>query len=496
MFLSCSRREDGFVSDSGQTHSIAKYIRLSSGFLSQLSSGRCSEVFLRARLFTVMGSNRNMQASHLVLDITGVSTEPLLTGVQRISRGLAEGLEGQCRFVRYSKSTGDFHLLSGLPRLASRKDGVLAKYFRRQLRALLELGVGRVRSHRSLARFVPPVINDWVWRLYVQDLSDWTVADPSVTESAQPWKPAPRDHLVVAEIPRSQEHVEALRAAISKSGKTSFYLHDIIPVTAPELIPSLSRTGVRGLFLGYLDVVMLADEVICNSAVTKKTFDDFKRLFPKAAEQLTRVVYPPKRTELSSIFRDDIPPSDRPLEKVKALKPSTQVLFVGNLGTRKNLETVLRAIHNSVAKRESILLHVVAGSGREVDPAVAQLLANASPAQAAALVHHSNMSDEALWNLFEEADVLVIPSRNEGLGLPVLEAASKGVPIVASRIPIFEELSQFVNMTLVDPDDVHGWEMAILGRKKKQSPWKKGGDGVFPDNWPAFAEKILLEAQF
>jgi glycosyltransferase involved in cell wall biosynthesis len=42
--------------------------------------------------------------------------------------------------------------------------------------------------------------------------------------------------------------------------------------------------------------------------------------------------------------------------------------------------------------------------------------------------------------VFAGARALVFPSRHEGFGLPVLEAARLGVPMITSRLPIFEEL--------------------------------------------------------
>jgi glycosyltransferase involved in cell wall biosynthesis len=47
------------------------------------------------------------------------------------------------------------------------------------------------------------------------------------------------------------------------------------------------------------------------------------------------------------------------------------------------------------------------------------------------------------WSVVEElyaaADVVVLPTRYEGFGLPMGEALCRGVPVVASRVPTFEE---------------------------------------------------------
>ncbi len=52
-----------------------------------------------------------------------------------------------------------------------------------------------------------------------------------------------------------------------------------------------------------------------------------------------------------------------------------------------------------------------------------------------------NLSDEALREAYEGADVVLFPSLTEGLGMPVLEAALYNTPVACSNIPVLTELS-------------------------------------------------------
>ena len=87
------------------------------------------------------------------------------------------------------------------------------------------------------------------------------------------------------------------------------------------------------------------------------------------------------------------------------------------------------------------------------------------------------MSEDALNALYAGARVVLVPSRAEGFGLPVLEAFARGVPVVASDIAPLREVSGGL-ATLVPPDDTAGWTAAV------QRAWTDPGD---PDARRAWA---------
>ena len=56
------------------------------------------------------------------------------------------------------------------------------------------------------------------------------------------------------------------------------------------------------------------------------------------------------------------------------------------------------------------------------------------------LVFHDGVDDAAYARLLDEATALVSASRDEGFGIPVVEAMQRGVPVVLTDIPIFREV--------------------------------------------------------
>jgi len=84
-------------------------------------------------------------------------------------------------------------------------------------------------------------------------------------------------------------------------------------------------------------------------------------------------------------------------------------------------------------------------------------------------VRARDVSDEELVRLYAGARVVLVPSREEGFGLPVLEAFMSGAPVVASDIPALREVSGGL-ASLVAVDDVTAWRAAV------QAAWNDGGD--------------------
>lgn len=56
------------------------------------------------------------------------------------------------------------------------------------------------------------------------------------------------------------------------------------------------------------------------------------------------------------------------------------------------------------------------------------------------VIFHNGVSDEEYHQLVAGAVALVSASRDEGFGIPLVEAMAVGTPIVVSDIPIFREI--------------------------------------------------------
>ena len=57
------------------------------------------------------------------------------------------------------------------------------------------------------------------------------------------------------------------------------------------------------------------------------------------------------------------------------------------------------------------------------------------------LLHLGQVSDELLLALYRQATGVVLAAANEGYGLPIIEAARHGVPLLLRDIPVFREIA-------------------------------------------------------
>jgi len=125
------------------------------------------------------------------------------------------------------------------------------------------------------------------------------------------------------------------------------------------------------------------------------------------------------------------------------------ILFVGTLEPRKNVAGLLDAYERLIAAKTDAPDLVLAG---KVTDEALEWLKRIERAPLKGHVRQIGYVDPSRTRaLYEDARLLVLPSFEEGFGIPALEAMTVGVPVVASRRGSLPEVLGDAG-TLIEPD--------------------------------------------
>lgn len=110
------------------------------------------------------------------------------------------------------------------------------------------------------------------------------------------------------------------------------------------------------------------------------------------------------------------------------------MIYVGNFYPHKNVENLIKAF--SIVKTQVKLILI--GPHDHFSSQILNLIKVKKQEERIKLFDNANIQD--LTFAYKNAVALIHPSRSEGFGLPIVEAMHFNLPIIASNIPVFQEL--------------------------------------------------------
>lgn len=236
-------------------------------------------------------------------------------------------------------------------------------------------------------------------------------------------------------------HPSLVRVNQRLRGRVSYPIVSIVHhLRCSEDHPRVWRQIYRQVERGYLQSV---DSFIFNSHTTKATVETL------LGEPVSGIVAYPAADHV------DPPPTELVLAQ-RAIKDvesgPLQILFVGNVISRKGLHMLLTALAR--LPEASWRLYVV--GNLLIDPAYVKKVRHLIEryGMKTSVLLAGSISDDELRQFWDRCHLLVVPSY-EGFGIVYLEAMGFGLPVIASSTGAAHEIvTDGVDGYLVDPNDI------------------------------------------
>jgi glycosyltransferase involved in cell wall biosynthesis len=256
--------------------------------------------------------------------------------------------------------------------------------------------------------------------------------------------------------------------------KTVVMIHDTIPLDYPQYC----RPGMAAVHAAKLAVVgQFADRVVhtarCTQAQTEAHFAKLGRIPPGVVAPLGVSVGQVRETASSA-----------------GRRPYFVVL--GTIEPRKNIGLLIK-VWAQLQKTAGPVPHLyIVGNKGWAEPNLFTTIDALVASGAASLCR--DLDDDAVAALLTRAEALLFPSFAEGFGLPPLEAASLGVPVLSGKLPVVVEMLSDYPVYL-DTSDVYAWVNAINQTMKRRTFGPKADRQIYvPPSWADHFDLVFSPA--
>jgi len=213
-----------------------------------------------------------------------------------------------------------------------------------------------------------------------------------------------------------------------------FVVYDMLPLLMPHCFPFGADAG----FADWVDTIAtVSDGLVCISRSVADEVAAWLDTHPVTRLRPLQLGYFHLGADIgASAPTSGLPDgADEVLARV-ASRPS--LLMVGTVEPRKGHALALAALELLWAEGVAVNLIIVGKHGWMVD-ALAQRLKD-HPEHGQRLFWLQGVSDEMLLKLYRGSSALLAASEGEGFGLPLIEAAQHGLPLIARDLPVFREV--------------------------------------------------------
>ena len=276
---------------------------------------------------------------------------------------------------------------------------------------------------------------------------------------------------------------------VRSQAKKILFIHDVIP----ETYPGMTLPGIRSRWLWKAKTwtaIRQADIILTVSEYSKTGIVEHFQINPGKIGVVGEAP--------DDIFGPCSDISITPEMVEKGIDPDRRlIMYVGGFGPHKNVSTLLIALQELVGQPgfDDVQLVLVGEHNAETFHSEYPSLNNFVTEHLKGLaVFTGYLLDEQLVRLLNRACVLVLPSWLEGFGLPAIEAAACGCPVIATRCsPLPEMLGD--SALYFNPGELNeliAHLKTVLKSEDTRLRMRKGGlQAVSTLNWKAAASQLL-----
>ena len=245
-----------------------------------------------------------------------------------------------------------------------------------------------------------------------------------------------------------------------------FVLYDLIPVQYPMFYP----TGFVNAFEKMLHSFSYCTGVISISETVQNLYLDWKRKYSSQNFKQNNFYF-----YLGADMKSSLPSGNEDEFCLPYCLTDEYFLVVSTLEPRKSHLQVLKAFEELNASRQKPLKLVFVGKRGWLD---ADSLAYIEKAQSKLgwFYWYERVTDKQLEAIYKNCRAVINASLEEGFGLPIIEAAFYGKPVILRDIPVFRELvgSNAVYFSGMGPkslaNSIEEWLAGNMGDMSKTSP--------------------------
>jgi len=216
-------------------------------------------------------------------------------------------------------------------------------------------------------------------------------------------------------------------------GRVYAIVYDLLPVLMPDVFPD----GLPEAHERWLSALAKNDGVLCISRAVAEEMVGWLDVFGAKRLRPFNVGWFHLGADMvGSVPTTGLPPDGS--QVLAALSSCPTFLMVGTIEPRKGQKQTLAAFESLWNQGKDLNLVIVGKQGWMVESLIDAIRNH--PERGRRLFWLESISDEYLEKIYSTATCLIYASVGEGFGLPLVEAAQHGLPIIARDIPVFREV--------------------------------------------------------